>query len=79
MIFTNFIHFIQLNYITAYMVSQIMISKSSAKHLATRRISQKCFVDVDFGHHRCPFLEIFSTLVQIRIEEITNLFYVINM
>ena len=50
------------------MVSQMLLRKSSAKHLATRRISQKCFVDLDFGHHRCPFLEIFLTLVQIRIE-----------
>ena len=72
-----FIHFIQLNFITAYMVSQLMISKSSAKHLATRRFSQKSFVDVDFGHHRCPILEKKSTLVQIRIEEITKLIYVI--
>ena len=59
------------------MVLQIMIQKSSAKHLATRRFSQKGFVDVDFGHHRCPFLRIFLTLVQIRIEKITNLIYVI--
>ena len=61
------------------MVSQLMISKSSAKHLATRRFSQKSFVDVDFGHHRCPILKIFSTLVQIRIEEITKLIYVMIM
>jgi hypothetical protein len=59
------------------MVSQLMISKSSAKHLATRRFSQKGFVDLIFGHHRCPIPVTFSTLVQIRIEEITKLFYVI--
>jgi len=61
------------------MVSQITCQKSSAKHLATRRFSQKGFVDVDFGHHRCPFLRIFLTLVQIRIEKITKLFYVLIM
>jgi hypothetical protein len=59
------------------MVSQLMVQKSSAKHLATRRFSQKGFVDLIFGHHSCPFLRIFLTLVQIRIEEITNLIYVI--
>ena len=63
---------------TAYMVSQILLQKSSAKHLAPRRISQKCFVDLDYGHHRCPFLKTFSSLVQIRIEEITKLIYVIR-
>jgi hypothetical protein len=57
----------------------IAFPKSSAKHLATRRFSQKSFVDVDFGHHSCPFSETFSTLVQIRIEKITKLFYVIIM
>jgi hypothetical protein len=61
------------------MVSQIMITKSSAKHLAPRRFSQKSFVDVDFGHHRCPISRNFSTLVQIRIEEITKLIYVMIM
>ena len=61
------------------MVSQNAFPKSSAKHLATRGFSQKCFVDVDFGHHSCPFLRIFLTLVQIRIEKITKLFYVIIM
>jgi hypothetical protein len=61
------------------MVSQIMIPKSSAKHLAPRRFSQKSFVDVDFGHHRCPILEKKSTLVQIRIEKITKLIYVMIM
>ena len=59
---------------TAYMVSQTLIQKSYAKHLAPRRFSQKSFVDLDFGHHSCPFLKIFSTLVQIRIEKITKLF-----
>jgi len=68
-----------LLFFTAYMVSQIMLQKSSAKHLATRRISQKSFVDVDFGHHRCPFSGKKSTLVQIRIEEITKLIYVMIM
>jgi hypothetical protein len=61
------------------MVSQIMILKGSAKHLATRRFSQKYFVDLDFGHHRCPFFKTFSTLVQIRIEKITKLCYVLIM
>jgi uncharacterized protein (UPF0212 family) len=61
------------------MVSQNAFPKSSAKHLATRRFSQKSFVDVDLGHHRCPFSETFSALVQIRIEKITNLIYVIIM
>jgi hypothetical protein len=59
------------------MVSKLLIQKSSAKHLATRRFSQKGFVDLIFGHHSCPFLRIFLTLVQIRIEKITNLIYVI--
>jgi hypothetical protein len=61
------------------MVSQNAFPKSSAKHLARVEFSQKSFVDVDFGHHRCPFLKIFSTLVQIRIEKITKLFHVIIM
>jgi hypothetical protein len=39
--------------------------------------SQKCFVDLIFGHHRCPLSGNFSSLVQIRIEEITNLIYAI--
>ena len=56
------------NFITAYMVSQLLIQKSSAKHLAPRGFSQKGFVDLDFGHHRCPFSGNFSSLVQIRIE-----------
>ena len=59
------------------MVSHVLLQKSSAKHLATRRISQKCFVDLIFGHHRCPLSGNFSSLVQIRIEEITNLIYAI--
>jgi hypothetical protein len=57
------------------MVSQLMISKSSAKHLATRRFSQKGFDISIFGHRSCPILENYSTLVQIRIEEITKLIY----
>ena len=56
-----------------------MLQKSSAKHLATRRISQKCFVDLIFGHRSCPFPENFSSLVQIRIEEITKLIYEIKV
>ena len=59
------------------MVSQLMVQKSSAKHLAMRRFSQKGFVDLIFGHRSCPFLRIFLTLVQIRIEKITNLIYAI--
>ena len=55
----------------------INVLKSSAKHLATRVFAQKCFVDLDYGHHRCPFPGNFLTLVQIRIEEITNLIYAI--
>jgi len=54
-----------------------MFWKSSAKHLATRRISQKCFVDLDFGHRSCPFLRIFSSLVQSRFRNITKLIYII--
>jgi len=61
------------------MVSQNAFPKSSAKHLATRGFSQKGFVDLIFGHHSCPILKIFSTLVQIRIEKVTKLFYVIIM
>jgi hypothetical protein len=61
------------------MVSQNAFPKSSAKHLATRRFSQKGFVDLIFGHHSCPILKTFSSLVQIRIEKITKLFYVIIM
>jgi len=59
------------------MVSQTAFPKSSAKHLATRRISQKGFVDLVFGHRSCPFPGKFLTLVQIRIEEITKLIYII--
>ena len=59
------------------MVSRLLIPKSSAKHLATRVFSQKGFDISIFGHHRCPFSENFLTLVQIRIEKITKLFYVI--
>ena len=55
--------------ITAYMVSQLLVQKSSAKHLAPRRFSQKGFDISIFGHHRCPFSGIFLTLVQIRIEK----------
>lgn len=55
--------------LTAYMVSQILLQKSSANYLARVEFSQKGFVDLDFGHHQCPFLEIFLTLVQIRIEK----------
>ena len=62
---------------TAYMVSRLLIPKSSAKHLATRVFSQKGFDISIFGHHRCPFSGNFSSLVQIRIEKITKLFYVI--
>ena len=61
------------------MVSKISFQKSSAKHLATRGFSQKGFVDLIFGHHSCPFLENFSSLVQIRIDKITKLFYVLIM
>ena len=59
------------------MVSQTLFQKSSAKHLATRGFSQKGLAMFIFGHHRCPNLKTFSSLVQIRIEEITNLIYVI--
>jgi hypothetical protein len=61
------------------MVSHTVLRKSSAKHLVRVEFSQKGFVDLVFGHHRCPFLRNFLTLVQIRIEEITNLIYVINV
>jgi len=57
------------------MVSKISFQKSSAKYLATRGFSQKGFVDLIFGHHSCPFLENFSSLVQIRIEQITKIFH----
>ena len=57
------------------MVSQKMFWKSSAKHLATRGFSQKGFVDLIFGHHRCPFSGNFSSLVQIRFRNITKLIY----
>ena len=33
-----------------YNVWCVALQKSSAKHLATRRISQKSFVDLIFGH-----------------------------
>ena len=57
------------------MISQLLIQKSSAKHLATRGFPQKSFVDLIFGHRSCPFSRNFLTLVQIRIEEITKLIY----
>ena len=63
--------------IIPYIVWCIAFQKSSAKHLAPRRFSQKGFDISIFGHHRCPFSGIFLTLVQIRIEEITILIYVI--
>jgi len=53
---------------TSYMVSGLHVPKSSAKHLAPRRFSQKGFDISIFGHHRCPFSGNFSSLVQIRIE-----------
>ena len=53
----------------------MLLRKSSAKHLVRVEFSQKSFVDLDFGHRSCPFSENFLTLVQIRIEEITNLIY----
>ena len=59
------------------MVSRLRVPKSSAKHLAPRRFSQKGFDISIFGHQRCPFSGIFLTLVQIRIEEITKLIYAI--
>jgi hypothetical protein len=59
------------------MVSQILLQKSSAKHLATRRISQKGFDISIFGHHRCPFSGNFSSLVQSRYRNITKLIYII--
>jgi hypothetical protein len=61
------------------MVSKIMLQKSSAKHLATRRISQKCFVDLIFGHRSCPILKTFSSLVQSRYRNITKLIYEIKV
>ena len=61
------------------MVSQKLLRKSSANYLVRVEFSQKGFVDLDFGHHQCPFLRNFSTLVQIRIEKITKLFYVMIM
>jgi hypothetical protein len=56
------------------MVSQKLLQKSSANYLARVEFSQKGFVDLDFGHHRCPFSGNFLTLVQIRIEKITKKF-----
>jgi len=57
------------------MVLQILLPKSSAKYLATRRFSQKGFVDLDFGHHRCPFSGNFLTLVQFESKKITKFIY----
>ena len=57
-----------------YIVWFVALQKSSAKHQVRVEFSQKTFVDLDFGHHRCPFFKIFLTLVQIRIEKITKLF-----
>ncbi len=37
-------------FFTPYKVSQLLFQKSSANYLATRRFSQKYFVDLDFGH-----------------------------
>ena len=59
------------------MVSQILLQKSSANYLVRVEFSQKGFDISIFGHRSCPFSENFLTLVQIRIEEITNLIYVI--
>jgi hypothetical protein len=61
------------------MVSQNAFPKSSANYLVRVEFSQKGFVDLDFGHRSCPILKIFSTLVQIRIEKITKLFYVLTV
>ena len=59
------------------MVSQMLLQKSSAKHLATRRISQKGFEVSIFGHRSCPFSGNFSSLVQSRFRNITKLIYTI--
>jgi hypothetical protein len=61
------------------MISLMLLRKSSAKHLVRVEFSQKSFVDLDFGHHRCPFPGKFLTLVQIRIEKITKLIHVMIM
>ena len=60
------------------MVSHILLQKSSAKHLATRRISQKCFVDLIFGHHRCPFSQKFFESCANSFRNLTKLIYIIK-
>jgi hypothetical protein len=51
-----------LEFTTAYMVLRICVPKSSAKHLARVEFSQKCFVDLIFGHR---FLSIFSGIFRV--------------
>jgi hypothetical protein len=49
--------------------------KKFRKLPSARRIFPKVFRGLDFWtYFSCPFLKIFSTLVQIRIEKITKLF-----
>ena len=51
------------------MLSQLMIPKSSANRLAPHVFSQKCFVDLIFGHRiLVHFLRNFSSLVQSHFE-----------
>ena len=69
--------FLHHQFFTAYMVSQVMLPKSSANYLVPRRFSQKGFEVSIFGHRSCPFSRNFLTLVQIRIDKITKLMYVI--
>jgi hypothetical protein len=48
------------------MVSRTCVPKSSANYLVRVEFSQKCFVDLIFGHRiLVHFLRNFSTLVQI--------------
>jgi hypothetical protein len=53
----DFCPFLFLEFARAYMVSHACVPKSSANYLVRVEFSQKCFVDLIFGHR---FLSIFS-------------------
>ena len=73
----DFCPFLFLDVTRAYMVSWQWYRKSSANHLARVEFSQKCFVDLIFGHR---FLSIFSKFFRVLCKSnrnITKLIYVI--
>ena len=73
----DFCPFLFLDVTRAYMVSCHWCRKSSANYLARVEFSQKCFVDLIFGHRFLSiFLKIFRLLCKSN-RNITKLIYVI--